>query len=140
MSDRGHRIVAHTADVILQAWGPDLATCCEEAVAALVDVYLDAVTPDAVTRSRTVTVDAVTPADRLLALLEEIIFVLDTSPLVPIGATVRTDGDELTADLALADPSAVEPAGAVPKAVSRSGLELERGADGTVRCSVLVDV
>jgi SHS2 domain-containing protein len=38
---RGHRTLPHTADVILEAWGPDLATCCEEAVAALVETYAD---------------------------------------------------------------------------------------------------
>lgn len=43
MSERGHRSVAHTADVILEAWGRDLAACCEEATAALTEVYLDAV-------------------------------------------------------------------------------------------------
>jgi hypothetical protein len=38
---QGHRTLPHTADVILEAWGPDLATCCEEAVAALVETYAD---------------------------------------------------------------------------------------------------
>ena len=139
MSDRGHRTVAHTADVILEAWGPDQDTCCAEAVAALADVYLDAVAPDATTESLAVTVEAATPEERLVALLEEIIFVLDTSPLPPIEATERTVDGELPADVALTDPAAVEPAGAVPKAVSRSGLALAHDPDGTVRCSVLID-
>jgi SHS2 domain-containing protein len=34
---RGHRSLPHTADVIIDAWGPDQAACYEEAVAALVE-------------------------------------------------------------------------------------------------------
>jgi SHS2 domain-containing protein len=39
--ERGRRVVAHTADVILEAWGFDLPSCGEEAVSALVDTYVD---------------------------------------------------------------------------------------------------
>lgn len=56
-------------------------------------------------------------------MLEDIIFVLDTSLLVPIGATARAVGEEeLTVNLSLANPASVEPAGAVPKAISLDGL------------------
>ena len=39
---RGHRNLPHTADVIIEAWGPDLAACAEEAVAALIETYANA--------------------------------------------------------------------------------------------------
>jgi SHS2 domain-containing protein len=73
-------------------------------------------------------------------LLDEIIFVLDTSPRAPVGADGRLLGDDVLAvDVALADRASVEPAGSVPKAISRSGLLVEQDAAG-FRCSVLVDV
>ena len=33
----GHRVVPHTADVIVEAWGASMLECMEEAVWALVD-------------------------------------------------------------------------------------------------------
>ena len=123
MSERGHRSVAHTADVILEAWGRDLAACCEEATAALTEVYLDAVDRAALVEHRALDVGPGSPDDLLIAVLEDIIFVLETSLLVPIGATARAVGEEeLTVNLSLANPASVEPAGAVPKAISLDGL------------------
>jgi SHS2 domain-containing protein len=140
VNDRGHRSVAHTADVIIEAWGPDLAACCEEAVAALVDTYLDAVDPHVAVERRAVVVGPGSPEALLVDLLDEIIFVLDTSPLAPVGADVRLVGDdELAVDVALAELASVEPTGSVPKAISRSGLLVHHDANG-FRCSVLVDV
>jgi len=45
----------------------------------------------------------------------------------------------MVARLALVDPATVDPAGAIPKAISRSGLEVTRTRDA-VRCRFLVDV
>jgi SHS2 domain-containing protein len=81
------------------------------------------------------------PAESLLLeLLEELIFTLDTAEAVPVRAEVSTAGDGgLDIALILVDPRTVTPTGAVPKAVSRSELEvLSRG--GVVRCRFLVDV
>lgn len=136
---RGHRLRAHTADVILEAWGPDLAACCEEAVAALVETYAD---PGA---ARPVGSHGVhlTPApdeELVLSVLDEVIFVLDTSGAVPVAAEVRAgEPDGLDLVILLADPHDVQPSGSVPKAVSRSELVVERGPDG-VRCELLVDL
>jgi hypothetical protein len=44
---RGHRVLPHTADVIVEAWGPDLVSCCEEAVAGLAALYVDATRAEA---------------------------------------------------------------------------------------------
>ena len=138
---RGHRSLPHTADVIIEAWGPDLAACAEEAVAALVETY--AQPRDAtVVGERAVHVPPGPPDDMLLDLLDEVVFAIDVADGTPVGARVEVDPDAgagLRARLALADPKSLEPAGAVPKAISRSGLEVTRGP-GTVRCRVLVDV
>lgn len=139
MSGRGHRTLPHTADVIVEAWGPDLATCVEEATAAMVGTCLDTGSALAV-GERTVRVASSSPEQAVLDALDEVIFALDTSPHPPIGARVRDAGDgSLVVTIALADPGSVEHVGAAPKAISRSGLTVATTADG-VRCRVLVDV
>jgi SHS2 domain-containing protein len=136
---RGHRSLPHTADVIIDAWGPDQAACYEEAVAALVETYADP--RDAVViGERAVDVPPAPAEDMLLDFLDEVIYAIDVADGIPVRARVRASGDGgLRASLSLADPTSVEPAGAVPKAVSRSGLEVTHH-DDTVQCRVLVDV
>lgn len=136
---RGHRIVAHTADLILEAWGPDFASCCEEAIDALVSSFLQARRAHVLGHA---SVHLPSGADDalLLGVLEEVIFVLDTDVRVPIGAEVEVAGDGgLDVTLALTDRGSVRVTGASPKAISRSELAVERGLDG-VRCRFLVDV
>lgn len=139
MSSRGHRLRAHTADVIAEAWAPDAAACIEEAIAALVSVYAD--TGHALLESRAHFHIAPGPFEvALLTALDDVIFTLDTSPAVPVGALVREASDGgLALVLELAKRDTVEATGAVPKAISRSGLVLERSPSIT-RCSFLVDV
>lgn len=131
---RGHRCLPHTADVIIEAWGPDLPGCCEEAVAALIEGYAN---PDNATIVAEQAVHVVGPApadDMLVDLLDEVIFALDVAEGIPVGARVQAGGDGgLDARLALADPASIEPTGAVPKAISRSGLEITRRPHA-VRC------
>lgn len=137
-SDRGHGVLPHTADVILEAWGPDLASCCEEAVAALADVYVDG-WADAV-EHRSVHLGAGSEESLLLELLDEVIFTLDTAEAVPVRAEVTLADDAgLDVVLSLANRRAVTPTGSVPKAVSRSELVVDARATG-VRCRFLVDV
>ena len=137
--DRGHQLLPHTADVIADAWGPDVEACIEEAVAALVDVYAEE-RSIAVRDRLSVGVAQGPLSDMLLAALDEVIFVLDTSPTVPVGARAHRRGDGgLDIELQLASRADVEPTGAVPKAISRSGLRMERTGD-QVRCSFLIDV
>jgi len=136
---RGHRVLPHTADVILEAWGPDFAACCEEAVAALADIYVDADRADTV-EQRKVHLGAGSDESLLLDVLEELIFTLDTAEAVPVRANVSVaDDGGLDVVFALADRRAVTPTGAVPKAVSRSELAVDSQAAG-VRCRFLVDV
>lgn len=134
----GHRTLPHTADVILEAWGPDVSSCCEQAVAALVDTYV-AAGGGAVVAERRFRVAPGPAEDAVLAVLDEVIFVLDTADAVPVAAEVRPGGGGLDVVLRLADRGSVEPTGAVPKAVSRSGLAVD-AAPGRVSCRFLVDV
>ena len=136
---RGHQSLPHTADVILEAWGPDLATCCEEAVAALVDLYVQPLVADTV-ETRHLHLLPTSAESLLLAVLDEVIFTLDTAEAVPVGATVTAAGsDGFDLRLLLADRAAVESTGVVPKAISRSELSVDERPD-EVRCSFLVDV
>lgn len=116
-----------------------MAACCEEAVAGLAALYVDA--PGAViveTRTRHLSPD---DADAMLVeLLEEVIFILDTAAAVPVRARIRDSADGgVDVALDLATWSSVEPTGAVPKAISQSGLEFQVDRSGA-RCSFLVDV
>ena len=136
---RGHRALPHTADVILEAWGPDFPQCCEEAVGALVGTFLHSADYE-ITRRLKVSIEADSEEVLLLDLLGEVIFVLDTAGDVPVAATVKaTDSGGLDVELDLCSPRAVEPTGAAPKAISRSELAVERRRDA-VTCRFLVDL
>jgi SHS2 domain-containing protein len=136
---RGHRAVPHTADVIVEAWGPDLPACFEEAAAGLAAVYVDAARAREIGR-HPVHLGPGPPDALLVDLVEEAIFALDTAPGVPFGAEVSAAQDGgLDVELALADPDTVTATGSVPKAVSRSELAVAAGPGG-VRCRFLVDV
>lgn len=139
MSERGHRVVPHTADVILEAWGPDLVGCAAQAVRALVATYVEV--PGAPVLSRRQVHLGPAPAEELLVgVLEEVIFTLDTEEEVPVGAQIATSPEGgWDVEILLADPHELVPTGAVPKAVARSELQVEVGP-GTVRCRFLVDV
>ena len=136
---RGHRAVPHTSDVILEAWGPDLAACYEEAVAALLGTFLD-VDRARVVDGRTVDADVTAAEAGLLALLDEVLFVLDTSDLVPVAAHVEASVPGVVrARLDCADRESVEATGAAPKAIARSELRIDL-EPAQVRCTFLVDV
>lgn len=50
--DRGHHLQEHTADIILEAWGPNLSACGEEAVAALIEAFVAGVDGEVVAERR----------------------------------------------------------------------------------------
>ena len=146
IADRGWRVVAHTADVIIEAWGPEVAACVEEALNALIGLCYESHRPRIVGTHRTFVgpvVDRDVAEGLLLGALDELLYVLDTSAAAPIGATVRSTGGAgrtlLDIELQLAAPDTVETTGAGPKAISRSGLDVVTDA-GQVRCTFLVDV
>lgn len=140
----GHRELPHTADVRFEAWAPTREACIAEAITAFVATFLEpAGLPQAEPMS--FEADGGTDADLLLAVLEELIFGMDTTDRVPIGriqvdaadaerrrsVAIRCDcGDVADADLI----------GAVPKAVSRHELAFGVDADGRWRCTVTIDI
>jgi SHS2 domain-containing protein len=135
--DRGRRFLPHTADVIIEAWGDGPAACFEEAATALCELFAVA---GPASGELPVRVEGRDREDLLVALLDEIIFLLDTADRVPIGLRLdRVSDTEAAGSVLVADPDDVEAAGVVPKAVSRSGLAVVEDSDGW-RATVIVDV
>lgn len=136
---RGHRLVPHTSDCIIEAWGPDRLSCVCEAMSALVEVFAE--TPDeAVSRTIPLSVEETSDRDLLVALLEEEIYTIDVLGVVPIGFHLaNTEDGGVAGDMDVVDAHGAELVGPVPKAVSYHDLEFaEEG--GEWRCHVLVDV
>jgi SHS2 domain-containing protein len=139
MGTGGHRILPHTADIIVEAWGDDIETCCEETVAAVMSSFLDASRAvSAGTHEVSLTADC--DEDLVLGALDEILLLLDSTAEVPVSATVsRLDDTTFGVRIELAQRDSVEVTGAPPKGISLSGLDVER-ARGIVGCRLIVDV
>lgn len=131
-------MLPHTADVIVEAWGVDEPGCAEEAARGLIEICVSGeADPEA---GRWVTEIAGTEPDVVRAVLEEVVFALDTSELVPVSAHVdRTADTGVTLDLGLARRESVRFTGAAPKAIVMMAHE-PAGPDGLSRCRFIVDV
>ena len=137
-AQRGHLLRAHTADEILEAWGPTREACLEEAVLALADSIVEV---DLITWWWHEEVElAGTDEEMLVALLEEVIYRLDTDGAVPVVVAVRPHGDHLLAHLWMTDLHRVTPVGAAPKGISYSGVEIHEQHPGRWACTATVDV
>lgn len=134
---RGHRLTDHTADVVVEAWGPTRAACLEEVVAGCCAIYAGPATPTARVPLRVV---VAAPEELVPSVLEEIIFALDTLDRIPIGAEIA--GESPTSAhgwIELGDRQVVDIVGPAPKAVARTGAVLVPTDTGW-RCRVMVDV
>jgi SHS2 domain-containing protein len=135
---RGHRGIDHTADEILEAWGPTRAACLEEAVHGFVALFAR-LRPGATGRPTVLTLDADDLDELLLAALEEVILLLEVEDVVPVRVVVEDLGQQVALHLELADVADAAPAGPAPKAISRSGLRF--APDGaTWRARAIVDI
>ena len=136
--ERGHAIRSHTADEILEAWGPTREACLEEAVLALVDSIASLGEAGWSWHHRV----ELTGSDEesLVALLEEVIYLLEADNAVPVRVRVRTHGGGEVADFWLTDRSRVTSLGAAPKGVAYSQLTFREEEPGRWRCMVTVDV
>jgi SHS2 domain-containing protein len=135
----GHRLLPHTADVIVEAWGPTRDACLREAVMGLVEVFADVdgvAAPDSVPLSF-----PQAPGEELLVgLLEEVLYLLDAEGRVPVDVSLTSAADGgLGGAFRVVSAAAVEQRGAVPKAITRHGLEFGQDA-GVWRCRATVDV
>lgn len=136
--DRGHAVRAHTADTVIEAWGPTAAACYEEAAAAFVDVFAD-VDACPAGSAEAFDVGPGRPDDLLVLLLEEMLFDADARGHVPTTTEVEVRGDRLVGTFTTVPIEEVDVTGAIPKGVSYSDLEF--GAiEGGWHCRATIDV
>jgi SHS2 domain-containing protein len=134
----GHRRVPHTADVRIEAWAPTRDGCVRHAVLGAVESFLDTSSahPD---HTRTCRVGANRDEDVLVGVLEEVIYLLDTTGEAPADLELHSADGAVDVTLSMVDARTVPQVGAVPKAVSLNDLRLSRGQRGW-GCSVTLDV
>ena len=135
---RGHLLRAHTADEIIEAWGPTREACLEEAALALVDSIAE-IEHVPWWWHREVSLTG-SDEELVVSLLEEIIFHLDTDDAMPVLVQVHPHGDEVQVHLWMTDLHRVTARGAAPKGVSYSGTWIHEEAPGRWRCLATVDV
>ncbi|MYT33130.1 MULTISPECIES: archease [unclassified Streptomyces] len=135
----GHRSVPHTADLRVEAWGPTREVCLAQAVRGMCGSFLDLAGAVGVGRREAV-LRADTDEDLLVALLEEVIYRIDTHDEVPVDLQLSVVRGGLRARLSMADLGALPVVGAAPKAVTLHGLTFTRGQGGGWQCSVTLDV
>ncbi len=128
----------HTADVRIQAWAPTREECITEAVRGLVEGFADT---SGVSPSGTYEAELIEYIDErlLVAVLDEVIYVVDTTGEIPIGITVEPTDDGAHLRLTTANLTAAEIVGATPKAVALHELRMEHTTRGW-RCEVTIDV
>ena len=142
--ERGHRSLPHTADIRIEAWGPTREACLAEAVAALVDAFADT-SGARPARTAEAVLAADTDEDALVAVLDEVIYLLDTDEVIPLAASAEYRAGGLTLRMDVAPVRDAEITGAVPKAVSLHGLRFspepgDVGATARWSCTVTIDV
>jgi SHS2 domain-containing protein len=136
----GHRLVPHTADRIIEAWGPDLTSCLVEALTALVESFAKAVETTSTRRPLPLAAPPGRAEDTLIALVEQVIYAIDVFAAVPVGFRLEESGEgALTGSMDVVPVEAVALLGAPPKAVTYHGLSVAPTETGW-RCRMLVDV
>jgi SHS2 domain-containing protein len=136
----GNRLVPHTADLRIEAWGGTREECLAEAVRGLVASFAEISRP-VPAREVTVRLAAAPAEDLLVSALDEVIYRLDADDEIPAAAQVTpAAGGGAWLVLALVPAGAAEIIGAVPKAVALHGLRCAADAAGRWSASVTIDV
>jgi SHS2 domain-containing protein len=135
----GHRLVPHTSDRLIEAWGPDRATCLTEALTALVEGFAE-VGDAAATQVVPLAADPGLAADELVSLFEDVIYGLDVLSAVPVRFHLaETEDGGIAGDMEVVPVQETVAVGPAPKGVSYHELSMVDGERGW-RCRVLVDV
>ncbi|MCI2416429.1 archease [Saccharopolyspora sp. K220] len=138
----GFRFLPHTADIRFEAWGSTREECVAQAARALVAAFAEgcAAQPEHTSPDYTNTVEFHgTDEQLLLAVLDEIIYLLDAEGTVPLHLNVRPRPTGLALDLTSVALTRVEVTGAAPKAVALHGLHLTSDDQGWY-CAATIDV
>lgn len=134
----GHRTVPHTADLRVEAWALTREACIAQAVMGAVEAFADTAYSGP-TSPRVCRLDAESDEDLLVAVLDEVVYLMDSEQVVPVAVEVAAVGRGLEVRFAMAPAGSVPQVGAVPKAVSLHGLRLASDQRGW-SCSVTLDV
>jgi SHS2 domain-containing protein len=137
-SASGHRSVPHTADLRIEAWSPTREGCIKEAVLGTIESFLDTSLAHP-KRTRRCRLPAERDDDLLVAVLEEVIYLLDTEGEAPVDIDLHDLDGGVEVHFAMIDASASPQLGAIPKAVSLNDIRLSQGRAGW-RCAVTLDV
>jgi SHS2 domain-containing protein len=137
-SASGHRTVPHTADLRIDAWSPTREGCIREAVLGTVESFLDTLLA-CPKRTRRCRLAEERDDDLLVAVLEEVIYLLDTEGEAPVDIDLHNLDGDVEVQFGMIDASTLPQVGAVPKAVSLNDLRLSHGQHGW-RCAVTLDV
>lgn len=140
-SAAGYRLLPHTADAAVAAWGATLEALFEQMATGMYAVMVENLDAVRETERRHIEVTAADRERLLVAWLLELLFLTDTERLVFGRFSVAvTDGRVLRAD---AYGERLDPrrhrAGAVVKAVTLHGLAITEDTEG-MRAEVLFDV
>ncbi|MEU8617825.1 archease [Streptomyces sp. NPDC048623] len=134
----GYRGVPHTADLRVEAWGRTREECLAQAVRGVCASFLD-LTKAVGDRRRDIEVKAGSDEDVLVALLDEVVYRLDTDGEVPVDVELAPADGGVRGVLWTADAGALPVTGAAPKAVTLNDLTMTGGPDGWT-CAVTLDV
>lgn len=126
----GFRLLEHTADVGVEAWGRTRQECFDQAVRALAAVVAAPRTP-ITTRAEAVDIPPGSHEEQLLTLLEAAIYLIDVNGQLPIAAHLAPAPDGglsgVFDSVAVED---VEQTGSVPKAATRYLLRVRQDDTG----------
>jgi SHS2 domain-containing protein len=135
----GHRVVPHTADLIVEAWAPTRLECMEEAARALVDAFAQ-VAEAAVTEPFLFELEQDGDEALLVSLLEDVIYVIDVLEGIPTNVVLtEIEGGRVSGSIDVAPLGAVEIHGSLPKGVSLSDLSFSHNREQW-RCRATIDV
>lgn len=137
-SDPGYRIASHTADLMIEAWGPTRARCFEHAARGLVASFAE-VQAGAAGEPHLLDVAEDDDAAMLVSLLEEIVYLLDARGAVGLARAVEERPGGVRAVFELLPAERVAFVGALPKAIAYHELAVHADEDRW-RCRVTVDV
>ncbi|MFN2581925.1 MAG: archease [Candidatus Dormibacteria bacterium] len=136
----GHRLAGHTADVIVEAWGATREECIEHAVLGLIESFVELSDPVSATHTHDVELTPVDESELLIAALDEVIYVVDTTGDVAVRASVHDrPGRKVRVRYDTVPLEAVRVIGPAPKAVTRHALHFGPDDHGW-RCSVVIDI
>lgn len=133
----GHELLEHTADLGIRAWGPSLETAVAEAVMGLAEVMGVSTAGPGVTLA--LSGEGGDDGSRVVALLNEVVFAVETEQVRIAGVSVRRLGDRLVAEVEVVATD--EPGDGIDvKAATYHQLAVEERLDGSTEVRVFLDV